>query len=131
MSCLVPVAMAWMTCGAYSTASVSKLSGSLADRFRGALDTLPTFSSLMPTYPPGRSRKRSTCSAWGRYQATYSALCSLDSVGKRPSRPYMSTRTRLPQLRVGGDAVIEQRVEVVPVALPPQHPRLVVDAGRR
>ena len=34
------------------------------------------------------------------------------------------------QFRIGGDALVQQRVEVLAAALPAQHPRLVVDARR-
>ena len=34
------------------------------------------------------------------------------------------------QFRIGGDALVQQRVEVLAAAFPPQHPGLVVHAGR-
>ena len=52
------------------------------------------FSSLRRTYSSTGTRKRSIISSLRMNHGRYSAECSLDSVGKYPSRRYISTRTR-------------------------------------
>ena len=60
---------------------------------------------------------------------TYSAACSLDSVWKYAEAAVEGHAHAALKVGVGGDARVEQRVEVLAVVLEAKEERLVVDAG--
>ena len=110
-----PVTCEWMISDAYSRLrSISN--GSPAASIRRISSYSSRFSSLRRTYSSTGTRKRSIIASSCRKQGRYSAECSLDSVGKRPNRRYISTRTRRLQLGVALDHRVQQRVEILAVA---------------
>ena len=116
-----------MICGAYSTL------GSIGSGLPAASSALVasysrSVSRLRWTYSPSMRRKYSTASSSRMIQGRYSAECSLDSVGKQPSRLYSSTLTCRRSSGVALDRHVQERVEILAVALEAQDPRLVVDA---